>query len=551
MIPPMPPVTHAPAAPLPEPAPSSSLMAHLGIGGRITLLALGATLVATLLIAYLGYRALIVVGLRGNDAKLAAVAVALPEILPDHYHQRLSDGTLTQAEFEAASTRLDAYAHQAGVQYIYSYIEKDGKLLSASTSATAEDRAEGFLPTMLDPYKSPPPEIWDAERRGVTTFASYTDEFGSFRSAFVPMTDGATRYVVGVDVKLGQIAAAARVALLRTVGVALLVTAVVGAGAVYFGQRISGPIKELSRHIHTFADEDFTNDAHTEAALGRLARTDTTETGALAQTLLFQNRRLHEYLARFEQATREKQHIASQLQIAREVQLSLLPKSPPAAAGYDIAGWSEAADEAGGDFYDFLPSGTGPVILTVADVSGHGIGPAIMASVCHAYARATLTTTSPLQPLIDRLNNLMAADMSEGRFVTYFSSVLDPAKHVLSFVSAGHGPVLIFRAATGDVEEAPTHGLPLGIVPDFQFERDSSTPIHPGDVILMASDGFWEYGNTRKELFGVQRLKNSLKAAAGEPAATIIERIRADVAAFTAGVPQPDDMTAVVVKRLA
>ncbi len=531
-------------------APASTASPRSRIGRKITFLALGATLAATLIVAWIGYRAVIASAMGAYDAKLRAVAIAYPDLVPDGYHARVLSGAVSPKEYTSVCDRLDRFADAANVYYLYSFIEVNGELLNAATSDRPGERGPGQRTPFREKYKQPPPAIFEALKTGKPTYASYTDEFASVRSVFMVAGEGPNRCVVGVDLALTEVQATARRVLERTVAIALGVSAVVGAVGVWLGKGISSPITALTRNVSTFVNDDFSDDSETERLLESLSGKDRTETGELAATLLFQQRRLRDYLHKFEKATQEKQHIVSQLQIAREIQIALLPKDPPKAEGYDIAGWSEAADEAGGDFYDWVADPSGRIILSVADVTGHGIGPAIMASVCRAYARATIKAQPPLEPMITRLNALMASDLSDSRFVTYFSAIFDPSANALTFVSAGHGPVLIYRAATGATEEAHVHGVPLGVVADFTFEPDTITTLAPGDVVLMASDGFWEYPNPAHQLFGVERLKASLSKAAGLSASAIIDQIRADVASFVGDVVQPDDMTAVVIKRV-
>lgn len=538
---------------MPDPVPnalSESRPVRSRIGRRISLLALGATLAATLIIAWIGYRAVIASAMRGYDAKLRAVALAYPDLLPDGYHAQVRAHAVTPDQYASVCDRLDRFADVAGVYYMYSFIEVNGEFLNAATSDRPGERGPGARTPLLEKYQKPPAAIFEAARTGEARFAEYTDEFGSVRSIFMAVGEGPNRCIVGVDIALAEIQAVAHGVFYRTAAIAVGVSVIVGAVGVWMGRGISGPITDLTRNVAAFIDDDFSDDAQAEEVLEGISGKDKTETGELAATLLFQQRRLREYLAAFEKATQEKQHIISQLQIAREIQIALLPKESPKLAGYDIAGWSEAADQAGGDFFDWVADNQGRIVLSVADVTGHGIGPAIMASVCRAYARATIKPGESLTHRIDKLNRLMSGDLSDARFVTYFSSILDTRSHHLTYVSAGHGPVLIYRAADQSVEEANVHGVPLGVVADFEFDPETVATLAPGDIVLIASDGFWEYPNPSRELFGVERLRASLKKAAGLPAAAIIDQIRADVAAHVQGVQQPDDMTAIVVKRL-
>jgi len=246
-----------------------------------------------------------------------------------------------------------------------------------------------------------------------------------------------------------------------------------------------------------------------------------------------------------------KQRIERDLNIARTIQQGLLPKEPPRVPGYDVAGWNRPADLTGGDYYDFMPLDDGSLAITIADVTGHGIGPALVVSETRALYRAVVRQAADLAAAADQVQALLAQDLPEGRFVTAFFGVLDPARGAVRFVSAGQGPLLAYSAATGGFTELPTQGLPLGIVPELPYEPAVEHPLAPGDVLVLLTDGFYEWTNPADEQFGTQRVSDVIHRHRATSAEELIALLYRAVVDFAAGTPQGDDLTAVIVKRLA
>lgn len=247
----------------------------------------------------------------------------------------------------------------------------------------------------------------------------------------------------------------------------------------------------------------------------------------------------------------EKQRIERDLSIARDIQQMLLPKEPPAVPGFDIAGWNRPADQTGGDYFDFLPLADGGLAFTIADATGHGIGPALVVSETRALFRALVTPEAKLVPLVSRVNDLLCADLPEGRFVTALFGMITPQRDGVRFVSAGHGPILAFRAATGAVEEFDSHGLPLGLVPEMAYDPETTLPLAAGDMLVLLTDGFYEWQRADGGQVGMERVCDLLRQHRDLQAAELIQTIRTAVEEFAAGTPQTDDLTAVIVKRTA
>ncbi len=243
--------------------------------------------------------------------------------------------------------------------------------------------------------------------------------------------------------------------------------------------------------------------------------------------------------------------VRRELDIASEIQRGLLPATPPAVEGFDIAGMARPAAEAGGDYFDWLPLGDGRVVVAIADVTGHGIGPAMVMAVCRAYSRATAPRVNGPEEFLSRLNTLVTQDLGGGRFITMAVAVVSPDGSV-ELLSAGHGPTFHYHASTGKVSDFGGNGLPLGIADDEQYNPAAHLTLERGDVLVMLTDGFMEHPSPSGAQFGQARLSEAIArgAALRKPAAELIRDIDHAVAGFAAGSVQTDDMTAVVIRRL-
>lgn len=242
--------------------------------------------------------------------------------------------------------------------------------------------------------------------------------------------------------------------------------------------------------------------------------------------------------------------IERDLDVAREIQRGLLPKEAPNTPGFEVVGWSKPADQTGGDYFDWMDLPGGRTLITLADVSGHGIGPALIVAVCRAYMRATAGGSDvALGQALSRVNDLLEMEIPSGRFVTAVVGVLSPDENEMSLLSAGHGPLLFFRAKTRTIESWIADDLPLGIMPNLSFEAARHVRFEPGDALVLATDGFFEWANAAGEQYGTRRLEAFVAAHAHEPPEELIAKLHAAVIAHAAGCAQPDDLTMVVIKR--
>lgn len=222
----------------------------------------------------------------------------------------------------------------------------------------------------------------------------------------------------------------------------------------------------------------------------------------------------------------------------------------PQVSGWDIAAWNQPADQTGGDYYDWQPLPNGKFITALADVTGHGIGPAMLASVCRAYARTNFRNQESFLKAMEEINSAVAADVREGRFITFVAAIFGPDGPAVELLSAGHAPLFLYRRKNDSFEMMEAHGLPLGISDAFLSDPPHSLELASGDLLLLATDGFFEWENAREEQFGHDRLGQTIRAARDKSAAEIISTLHQEVLRFSGGTKQMDDLTAIVLKRV-
>jgi len=246
----------------------------------------------------------------------------------------------------------------------------------------------------------------------------------------------------------------------------------------------------------------------------------------------------------------EKQRMQRSLEIAQEIQRGLLPKQDPEVGGFEIAGFSQPADETGGDIYDFLPMGEKRLGVIVADAAGHGIGPALVIAETRAMLRALSGQAADVCGVLATVNDLLASDLTDARFVTCFFGELDTAASVLTFASAGHGPMLLYDSRTGQFTQQAATAVPLGAFEGVAFDQVIRWELRPGDFAVILTDGLFEAFGADGTQFGIERVMELLARCQDMPARAMIETLRTTVMSYTGDQPQGDDFTAVLIRRL-
>jgi len=280
-------------------------------------------------------------------------------------------------------------------------------------------------------------------------------------------------------------------------------------------------------------------------ALNKHSAHFTTNDEQLAQTLAAQaGVALHRHALLQEFARQQK--IIRDLEIARQIQLALLPKQNPQPPEYEIAAYNRSADQTGGDCYDFLTLPDQRLAMLLADASGHGLPAALIMTQCRAALRALLSLTSNLTTLATTVNTLLAHDLTDGRFVTVFLGILDPHQHRLDYLAAGQGPLLFITGTA--VEARPPANLPLAITNQATFATEHFD-FAPGDLLALFTDGFYETLAPDGQQYGIERLAQLLHQQRHFPLDTLIRSLNEDIARFSHNAAPADDLTALLVRR--
>lgn len=271
------------------------------------------------------------------------------------------------------------------------------------------------------------------------------------------------------------------------------------------------------------------------------------ELGFLGTTLNRISRELADNIKKLQDTLKENERLATEMNLAREVQQSILPENPPVVSGYDIAALSNPAREVGGDFYDFISTKDGNLVMMIGDAVGKGLRAAMFVSETHGLAHAAAIEHNMPDIILNEVNAAIVASRGESSdFVTLFCAVLDPKQNKLFYASAGHNPPIWKHG--NKLVMLGNGSLPLAIMEDTTYER-REIDIAPGDLIVMYTDGVTEAQTTRKELFGTERLEAVLQNIENRSACDINKDILAAVDLFIGDAPPSDDLTLLTIRR--
>lgn len=322
-------------------------------------------------------------------------------------------------------------------------------------------------------------------------------------------------------------------ALQRGIGLSLIAILVGIFFSIALARWFSQPLLALTRQLRRVGDGDF--DSRLNIGL-------TYELGAVSDAINHMAVDL-----------KHRVQMIEALAVAEEVQQSLLPKQEPRCAAMDIAGRSRYCDETGGDYYDFITvrrDGQDVTLFAVGDVMGHGIAAALLMTSARAALRVLCRDEQDLGRMLGSINVLLEENAEHGAFMTLVLAHVDAERGRLTWSSAGHELPFVYCADQDRFVALEGSYVPLGILPDAEYEEFSFDGLAPGTVLLFGTDGLWEAANPDGELFGHDRVEHLLRECHHASAAQMAAAIEAALDQFRAGQPADDDMTFVVVKLL-
>jgi sigma-B regulation protein RsbU (phosphoserine phosphatase) len=314
-----------------------------------------------------------------------------------------------------------------------------------------------------------------------------------------------------------------------------------------FGSYIAGGLiaRRISERALAIADQ--VRQRGSEPGALKIPVDGNDELGYLAQTLNRMSSQLEENIKKLQETTAEKERLAAEMELAREVQMSILPQTLPEVTDYEFAAICNPAREVGGDFYDIFLNTPDRTVMMIGDAAGKGLKAAMFITQTHGLTRAVTIEKSTPQSVLEAVNSSMISiGHPSSEFVTMFYAELDSRSGCLLYSSAGHNPPILLR--NGTIKQLELGGTPLALFEDAEYELHE-VDLVTGDTVVMYTDGVTEAMNDQMEQFGTEHLevivKQHSKASSIELAELIIKAVRE----FTSGVAQSDDITLLILRR--
>jgi anti-anti-sigma factor len=460
--------------------------------------------------------------------------------LAENLSNRSKDVLIRPDEFSVEQTNLSSYL--AKLQ------EGDDELAYVQVvGGTGQIVSSGVIDEIFTPYR-PPADAVELSSDGEVVWRS--TEFGGRDVRDIQFAVRVTNPDTGQPLDLGVVhlgvyedAVGASIQDPR-VTVTLILLGVFLVGILLIMGLVSvfvKPIQVLTDGVRAIGDGTFDTKLDVEGPA---------EIGAIASVF-------NEITSKFKRAQEsvlEQEKMQKEMEVAKEIQHSLLPRHRPEVSGYDIAPLYQAAAEVGGDYYDFVEVDEDTIGVVVADVSGKGVPGSLVMTMIRTALRMEARGNKNASDVMSKMNAFVTDDMKKGMFVTMFYVILDSKNRIISYASAGHNPMILYRHGTNETFFLNPKGFPVGIsLPDESLFRKSISlekiKLKKDDMLLIYTDGVTEAMNERREQYGEERLIRIIKENGHLHPEDFIAALERDVKKFTGDYPQNDDITVVAVKE--
>lgn len=245
---------------------------------------------------------------------------------------------------------------------------------------------------------------------------------------------------------------------------------------------------------------------------------------------------------------KKSSHLKEEMKIAQKVQENFLPNTLPDSKRLEFASFFQAAQFIGGDYYDCFYSQDKAINIVIADVSGHGVGPAITMSTFRGFCQSILSNSQDFQTQVEKINELICKDSQKGEFfITSFFVKFYEDKDEISYISAGHNDMLLYENQKENFCKIKSTSLPLGVFPSVKYEVKTQK-INKDDFLFLYTDGLTEATNKNKEIFSLERLEKLILKLENKNISNILEHITSHLQSFTKGQENSDDTTIFICK---
>lgn len=346
---------------------------------------------------------------------------------------------------------------------------------------------------------------------------------------------------VYLEVKKDYVSSQINSARLKDLRLVVLVLTVGFLGIIVLIYIIINPFRKLANWVQDFNSGEVKDeiDFDTNDEVGEIAKAFSDITDSLRDS---------------QKNMAEQERIQKEMQLAQDIQQTLLPTDVPELEGYEIASYYESAKEVGGDYFDFIEVDQDTLGIVVADVSGKGVPGSLIMTMIRTALRTEARSIKSASEVLARVNDFVVNDMKKGMFVTLFYVIIDSKKRRINYASAGHNPMVLYRNETKNTYYLNPRGFPVGIsLPDpslFKQSIESDTiQLTEDDVLIIYTDGITEAMNNRRELFSEERLQKAVSDYGNLNVQEFVDNLKEEIHSFTEGFEQNDDITLVAIRE--
>lgn len=523
---------------------------NLTILKRILILFLTVSLISSTLYMYFGYTINRNALINGIDKRLLIAAETVDQIVKPEFYENWLPGNAVPGEEIVNLPENDhrrilveqvrLLQNHADLQYLYSVMK--------------DEQGRYFLPFGSSsgysiPYDDPSGEIIETLKHGGPPIPKTISDpvYGSGRAVLIRRTTPSGKYyLLGAEASLKEIDQVKTNAFLTFLGISVGSFISVALVGFFLARRLSQPLHSLTDFVMDLRKSEFSPELQMPPEMLEGSDNARDETLLLAAGIDLMQKELVRYVDELKTTTQSKERAESELRIAGSIQLSFLPTSLPNDFPVDLAATLKPAREAGGDLYDFIPLDEHRLFFAVGDVSGKGMSAALFMAMALTLVRSAIRSGMSLRETMLWTNNNLCVSNDSCTFVTLLVGIYDSRTGEVSYCNGGHNPSVLRRGNGETVFLDTAPNMLVGVMEQNDYHLEQLT-LQPGDTLVLYSDGVTEAMNDRKELFGNDRLLESIRnCTPPSDAKTILTRIEHRIAEFVDDWPQSDDITILV-----